>query len=74
MNREEAKLPIVDNSPINREIVRIVNEHIETIYDDFESRTCGNCKVVYCSVKEVLLREDLIDVEYFSCDDWERKA
>ena len=44
MTRKEALLYINDNADRNTIYEREAEDLIDSIYDDFESRTCENCK------------------------------
>lgn len=55
MTREEAKLSKIEMRMFKiglrqitaEQIADDINDQIDTIYDDFESRICANCKNIY---------------------------
>ena len=73
MTREEANQKLWATRNINTlskvECDNILNE----VYEDFENRTCNNCKAKNCSIKRVLMELEEINPDYFSCNDWEQK-
>lgn len=50
-------------------------EVINKIYDDFESRTCGNCAVggYYCKISNILADSGKIHLVDFGCNKYEPK-
>ena len=79
MTREEAQKDIKDYSysviDMNESIIDEIDaiDTINKIYDDFESRTCETCKTKYCDIRDTLLSDNQIGIDYFSCNDWEAK-
>ena len=52
-----------------------VDDVINTIYDDFESRTCGNCAVIDCPILSMLFnRTPRLDFKLndFGCNQFVR--
>ena len=74
MTREEAqtKRYIIESTEYN---VPTMKEHIDKIYDDFESRVCENCSRVNdpCEIALVAFYDEGMNLQYFGCNKFERK-
>ena len=69
---DEGDIIITDKEVIN---IKEFNEKINKIYDDFESRTCENCKTYYKTRHKNYKCEHAIDICYLDrgCSLWEFK-
>lgn len=85
MDREEAKLNKVDIEHLKlmfkittvEDIANDFNYQIDTIYDDFESRTCKNCKYCDsqfryepCPIADEMIQDIGVN---FGCNEFKRK-
>lgn len=73
MNREQAINLADDNCYGDYEGNALgVDDVINTIYDDFESRTCGNCAVMDCPILHTLANAGTIRLVDFGCTEFVR--
>lgn len=80
MTREEAKLYADNHMGIYGG--RLVDEVVQTIFNDFESRTCENCKhkhipmvdkgSIYCYYYHSPIYDSIVETD-FGCNKFERK-
>ena len=77
MNREEVKQLIYDKRDDTDKIHLLsLFSVIEDIYDDFEARTCENCKHqegIGCEVYPAAWNWFSLNESEFSCNQWEAK-
>ena len=70
MTREQAKERIPHLGCYNGDVFRV----IEAIYDDFESRTCENCKWYINRGCGKIIENCIFPLPYnFGCNKWEKK-
>ena len=73
MTREDA-IRLVTNCTINSYDYQNLKMAVDKIYDDFESRTCKNCKHGgNCSIQYSATIDFAKEPNNFSCEAWEPK-
>lgn len=79
MTREEWSKHIQANGRINNSTKEWIENLVGEIYDDFESRVCGNCRYnqdnYKCTNNESMVEwlEDIEVFNTFGCNKFERK-